>query len=320
MLDPNQCAAFADEVTRFSGEGKGKPAERSVVIARGNDELFADEDADLAIDVMSCTKSFTVTAAGLLVDAGKCMLDTKAADYLDFLRDDYAGVTIRHLLTMTSGYNAVGGTYGQQVDGNWTDGSTTFDQPAAPLFEPGTMWHYHDDAIRTLGLLLNTIAGENIDDLYRREVGDVIGLDFNWGSYHGGPIQPDSGSGVICSARDVVKHCRLWLNRGKHDDRQLLSEAFVEQATSLQTKGIPPYEGPFFRGLDGASRFGFMWRTNAGGDLPALPRDAFWISGWNHNRLFVAPSLDLIVTRTGIDGYVGDDLAKWNTAFETLLA
>jgi CubicO group peptidase (beta-lactamase class C family) len=70
--------------------------------------IWKGDNIDHVHGVWSCTKSFTSTVLGLLIEDGKCSLDTRAASVVPALRPHYSDVTLRHFATMTSGYRAVG--------------------------------------------------------------------------------------------------------------------------------------------------------------------------------------------------------------------
>jgi hypothetical protein len=44
-----------------------------------------------------------------------------------------------------------------------------------------------------------------------------------------------------------------------------------------------------------------LWRTNTEGELPQVPRDAYWGHGLGDNLIIVIPSLDMVIARTGND-------------------
>ena len=188
---------------------------------------------------------------------------------------------------------------------------------AAPLFPPGTRFHYHDDAMRLLGHILRQIAGEPLDALFRREVAEPIGMsNWHWDEYLSNGLGNDAASGFFTNALELAKLGRLWLDGG----RNVFARDWAALATSRQAADLPHYDGPWDRGLHVGNVFGFAWRSNAAGTFAHLPPDAFWASGWNHIKLYVAPSLGLIVARLGFDGAIPDDEARWDAAFAALLA
>ncbi|MEM8874449.1 MAG: serine hydrolase domain-containing protein [Planctomycetota bacterium] len=284
----------------------------TVTIVVGGELIHAGPCADERFNIMSVTKAATCTVAGHLVTQGKCTLDDPVAKWIDGFDDRYPAVTLRHLLTMTSGYNAKGGTYG--VD-ECSDGAIDFLDAADPVFDPGTMWHYHDDALRLLTVALPNIGGESLDAMLRKIVPTFT--DFEWIDYHGNGRGNDAGSGILTSARALSDFGRYWCAGASGVD-----PVFVADATRPQSAHLPEYRGPLYRGLggsDGGAAMGYLWRSNSNGCFPALPPDAFWISGWNHNRLFVVPSKQLVVTRTGADGYIDNTIGKWDAFFAALL-
>src|SRR5579871_3330081 len=78
-----------------------------IVLAKGyglaNVELNVPATAATVYEIGSITKQFTATAIMMLVEEGKIDLDEKIAKYLDGLPDAWSDITVRHLLTHTSG-------------------------------------------------------------------------------------------------------------------------------------------------------------------------------------------------------------------------
>jgi CubicO group peptidase (beta-lactamase class C family) len=65
--------------------------------------LWNGPNLDESFYVWSMTKSFTSVCCGLMVDAGLLDLDVPAMRWLPEFEKDYPTVTLRHLLTFTSG-------------------------------------------------------------------------------------------------------------------------------------------------------------------------------------------------------------------------
>jgi CubicO group peptidase (beta-lactamase class C family) len=301
---------------------------RSTVLIRDGGLVRAGDEAGATYNLFSVTKTVACTLALILVRDGRLDLDRPAADLVPVLHGLYPALTPRHLLTMTSGYDARGGRYGVPVDGpdhepgrpvldggGLSDGSLTPLDPADPLFEPGTMFHYHDDGQRLLGAVVRAVAGEPLEVLFEREVAGVIGMrGWWWDQYLSNGLGADAASGFFTNALELAKFGQFWLEGG----RGLLPAELVRTATSPRSAHLPHYRGPRFRGLAVGGVFGMAWRSNVSGHFAHLPADAFWASGWNHIKLFVVPSQRLVVARLGFDGAVPDDDAKWDGAFAEL--
>ena len=71
-------------------------------------------------------------------------LDTLARDYNPQLAEHYPAVTLRHLATMTSGIDGVGGSYDRDPAGRGDANALV--APAPPFFPPGTKYQYWDEA------------------------------------------------------------------------------------------------------------------------------------------------------------------------------
>ena len=126
-------------------------------------------------DLASLTKPLVTGALlALLVERGRVGLDSPVADYLpQFGEGDKRGVTVRHLLTHTSGLPAWLPLY-MEAD----EPSRVLDVIAARPLEqrPGARVVYSDLGFITLGLLAQTVAGSKLDELARREIFQPLGL------------------------------------------------------------------------------------------------------------------------------------------------
>src|SRR5687767_4974295 len=80
----------------------GRDGARELMIVRNGRIVWRGDNIDHVHGIWSCTKSFSSTVLGLLVEDDKCTLATRAASVLPAMKDHYAGVTLRHFTTMTS--------------------------------------------------------------------------------------------------------------------------------------------------------------------------------------------------------------------------
>jgi len=291
-----------------------------LVVIRHGRLIWKGENSDRRHGIWSCTKSFTSTVLGLLIADGKCSLDTKVADVLPELKLLYSEVTFRHLITMTSGYRAIG----DETSGSYRHGPsrTPFQPNPQPLFAPpGSQYAYWDSAMNMLALALTKIAGEPIEVLFRRRVATPIGMnDWDWGDYatvDGVVVNGGSGNGnrhIVISAREMARFGLLFLNKGNWNGQQPVPSAWVHDATRVQVPSTLPWAHPE-SDIDGRGCYGFNWWCNGVKPdgtqmLPAAPPDMFWASGHNNNKCFVIPSWHVVIVRLGLDGSAGDEV--WN--------
>jgi CubicO group peptidase (beta-lactamase class C family) len=283
----------------------GKDGINKVVILKGSKVLFKGDESETVQNVWSCTKSFTSTVLGLLVEEGKCTLDTRVMDFLPELRENYPDLTFRHLATMTSGYKAKGDDPAQ----GHGQTSTPFLPDPGPLSEPGKEFRYWDSAMNMFAAALTKVAGESIEGLFKRKIADPIGMNpekWDWkdfGEIEGITVNGGAGNknkGIFISATEMARFGRLFLNRGNWNGRKLISEGWVEEATSPQVRKLIP-------GND--TPYGFNWWTD--GRFPDAPDGTFAALGFNNNNCIVIPEWDMVIVRLGLDGAIDDE--KWNT-------
>lgn len=288
----------------------GVDGARGAMVIRNGYCIWRGDEVDREHDVRSCTKVVTSTVAGLLVDEGRCTMQTKACQYHEELKKDYADVELRHFASMTSGYNSVGGKYGCMVDGlHLNDGSLTPWMPREPVFAPGEYFHYHDNAMREYGDILSRIAGESLASVFKRKIADRIGMKrWYWTDYLANDRGNDPASAFYVSAVEFAKLGLLYLYDGNWNGEQLLSREWIRSATTSRTAGIPDYTGKFYRGIPGCSSYGYGWWVNTGEHndvaIPDMPAGSFHASGYNNNHMWVIPEWNMVVVRLGTDGSV----------------
>jgi len=300
---------LTDAVEYFKAHS-GRDGVRELIIVRNGRVIWLGDNVDKVHGVWSCTKSFTSTVLGLLIDEGKCTLETRAAEHLPELATHYPDVTLRHFTTMTSGYRAIG----DEPRGTYRHGPsrTPFDPSPEPLFSPpGSKFAYWDSAMNMFALVLTRIAGEPLEELFRRRIADPIQMNsskWDWGdlaTIDGIVINGGSGNSqkhMFISARDMARFGHLYLNAGRWNGQQLISRDWVRQATSVQVPATRPWQSR----SEGPGCYGFNWWTN--GQIPegqrkwpSAPAGTFAAEGHNNNRCFVVPEWNMVVVRLGLD-------------------
>lgn len=124
-------------------------------------------------DLASISKLFTSILAVQQLEQGALELATPVASYLpDFGRAGKQNMTIRHLLTHTSGFRAwiplySAPTYEEKVQ-------LVYDE--APVSAPGTAYLYSDLNMISLQLVLEEVTGRTLDVLLREEITKPLGL------------------------------------------------------------------------------------------------------------------------------------------------
>ncbi len=126
----------------------------------------------------SVSKSFTALAIMQLVEAGKLDLDAPVSRYLAWF-DRSETITVRHLLTQTSGFSTFEGRKGFM---GRSDDSQAFEKVArrmmrAPLANPpGQEWMYSNANYSLLGLLVEVASGQTYEDYMSEHIFEPLGM------------------------------------------------------------------------------------------------------------------------------------------------
>jgi CubicO group peptidase (beta-lactamase class C family) len=237
-------------------------------------------------DIKSATKGTAgATLLGLAVDSGLVKLDDPATEHYPSIgtesagnpRDRLAEITIRHLATMTAGFD---------------DG-----RPPKLVYRPGTQGIYSNDGSNMLAELLTLRFNEDLSTVFKREVMDPIGVrpaEWNWreNNYRAKTVKGlksrEFASGITITHRALARIGYLYLREGEWNGRRVLSREFIRTATR-------PTELPSF-----VPYYAFFWGSNGRGTFPDMPNDAYWALGLGDSFVLVCPSLDIVAVRLGL--------------------
>lgn len=281
----------------------GKDGLDEVFIVRNGYAIYQGDSVEKTHNIYSCSKSFTSTALGLMIEKGMCNLSTKASTIDPLLDSLYPNVQLRHFTTMTSGYSAKGVSRWNEPSEDW---SWTPYQPNAPYFEPGTAYAYWDEAQMMFGRVLTQIADESMFTFISRELTDKIGLEkWSWGTekeVNGTPIN-NGCTGVNLNAKQLARMGLLFLNEGNWNGEQLIDVDWVKQATSPQVSADIAVGETDRKHTDLRGRYGYNWWVRGDmGDMKDTPPKTFYMSGFNNNMCFVVPEWNMVIVRRGEDG------------------
>ena len=307
-VNPVRLEQAVDYLRQHSGTDKVD----ELVIVRNGRIIWEGENASNVHGVWSCTKSFVSTCLGLLIEDGRCTLDTLAHQYHSKLGSHYKDVQLRHFATMTSGYRAEAD---DNPSGSYTHGpSQTPFTPATPLFSPpGNQYAYWDSAMNEFAYVLTQIAEESLESLFERRIANKIEMNadqWRWGHFDVDGQTINGGAGnyskdIQISALQMARLGLLFLNRGKWDGETVLDEAWIDEATRIQVSVDTPNKWPA-SSIPGPGVYGFNWWRNGiqeDGRLKweGAPETTYAASGYNNNKLFVIPDWQTVVVRLGLD-------------------
>ncbi|MFD1037084.1 serine hydrolase domain-containing protein [Virgibacillus byunsanensis] len=222
---------------------------------------------DTIFDVASLSKIFTTTAAMKLYEDGQFKLDDPVADYIpDFAQNGKEDVTIRQLMTHTSGFTAWIPLY--------TVGETREDRLQHvfkyPLNNPpGSTYTYSDLNMITLAAIIERLSGKRLDEFVKENLTEPLGMDdtmYNpsedlkkntaateyqplidrglvWGEVHDENAWSLDGvaghAGIFSTANDIAKLAHMFINEGRYGSEQVLQPETIELLVQNQIPGFP---------------------------------------------------------------------------------
>lgn len=221
------------------------------VMTDGGAEFYRAQPSNLCQDSYSVAKAFTMTAVGLLCDAGKLSVTDSVADVLGVEENAdprWGRVTVDCLLRHRAGFAADLLDIDTQ-DASAYDGRDYLARVLAGGFssEPGTEYRYTDAAFYLLSRIVAARAGQPLD----RVLADALfrKMDFREAAWSRCPDgHPIGATGLYVAARDMVKLGWMLLNRGDYCGRRVLSEDWVDTVMQRGYEILPCGEGWFGKG------------------------------------------------------------------------
>lgn len=222
---------------------------------------------DVREEIHSVAKAVCVLAAGIAVDEGLVSLDAPVAEYVPdvVLGAGVEEVTLRHLLTMSSGIDL---PYSETLMTDWPDLAREFlGRPTS-----GRVFQYSNASSYTAMAVLASRTGDIVDYLRPRLL-DPLGLgDIAWERCPRGRVV--AGSGIALRTEEMSRLGRLIRDRGEWEGERLVSAALVDGMHSdwVASGQNPGYERYALAGWDGP---GPQWRLHgAHGQLILFAGDA----------------------------------------------
>jgi CubicO group peptidase (beta-lactamase class C family) len=150
-----------------------------IVVAKGYGRATLEHDVPVTTDTLfqsgSVGKMFTAAVVMTQVEHGKMKLDDPVTQYLPDAPGSWRPITIRHLLTHTSGIPNYGKNFDYRRD--YTDDELLKIGYALPLnFKPGARWSYSNTGYEVLGILVKKATGKSYLEILDAEVFKPLGM------------------------------------------------------------------------------------------------------------------------------------------------
>jgi CubicO group peptidase (beta-lactamase class C family) len=153
---------------------------------------------------------------------------------------------------------------------------------------PGGGYSYATASIHMASIMLRQVTGMELEEFVRRRLAEPMGWGrFGWGYKHYERVKHTTGGGgSAVRATDMLRFGYLLLREGRWGDKQIVPREYVQHCSRAS-----PYNPHY--------PYSLQFSVNSEGDVPELPRDAFWKRGSGGHALYVVPSLDLVVWKLG---------------------
>lgn len=305
-------AALHDVLARaFDGNSYGDGNETIGVVVVHRGQLIAERyrpgfGPHTPYRTWSVAKSITGALIGILVERGDLHLDGPAPIPEWGADDPRSGITVRHLLHMSSGLPRAGAVSYPVYFG----GADSIAEITRPELEvvPGTRWHY---ANRDTLLLVRSMRSVLGDERYHRFPYEA--LLWPIGMRHTTPELDAYGNFVLSSqvqstARDRARFGLLLAQDGVWKGQRVLPDGWVDLMRTRAPARATGLVGLWRHGPIGLVAYG--GQTWLPGGLLGLPDDTFAALGSRGQAIVVVPSRDLVVVRTGLDDEPGGVLFR----------
>ncbi len=190
---------------------------------------FGANDMRIWKSTFSACKSITSLAIGMLSDEGRLDLDEKVINIFDkhatpLLRVKLANLTVRDLLTMTSGI-----VFNEAISMTETDWVKSF-LNSTMKGEIGKTFNYNSLNTYMLSAIIRQITGEGLTEYLEKRLFKPLGItNVFWEKCPKGIEK--GGWGLYIRMEDMAKLGQLVLQKGKWNGEQLISEEYIAEAT-----------------------------------------------------------------------------------------
>ncbi len=264
----------------------------------------------------SVAKSFTSALVGIAIDEGYIKsVDDPIVNYLPELKArGFDAITIRNLLTMGSGIRYT------VAEWPWDEDALYFFYPNSREMllndteiaePPGQSFHYADFNVGLLTIILERTTHRSVSNYLQEKIWKPLGMEYpaTWSldSYEDG----FELTHVALNARaiDFAKFGQLFLDGGKWNGRQIISDRWVRESTAPDPNDRRPRETyPDWAAAGGYYKY--FWWGNA-----RTPDDYSYeaVGKWGQ-FIFVAPKANVVIVRTAAK--LGLDLTQWPQVFQ----
>lgn len=265
----------------------------------GSNGAYIQYDRDVLHFLASVTKSITSVLFGIALSRGYIhSIDDKLTyyfpEYSDILQGEKANITLRHLLTMTSGlaWDESSYPYGDRRN----DVTRLFYSPDPMRFilekplvsAPGASFVYKGGDTNLLGGIIRRASEYSLANFAEQYLFGPLNIEeYSWERLSMGEYF--ASGGLYMRPRDLAKIGYLFLNEGFWQGKHILDQNWIRDSQLIQVEATST---PWARG------YGYQWWIT---DFNSAGKTyhSFFAAGWGDQHLFIFPAQNMIVLFNG---------------------
>jgi CubicO group peptidase (beta-lactamase class C family) len=239
----------------------------------------------------SVAKSFTSTLVGVAIKDGYIKsIDDTVSEYIPDLKGSaYDNVTIKQLLTMTSGVKWNEDYADPQSDvalftahkaEPGVDVTVSYMRQLESEAPPGTKWVYKTGETNLIGVLASSAANKTLSEYLSEKVWKPFGMEQDATWLLGSTGHEISGCCIQAATRDYARFGLFIMGGGIADGQEVLPDNWLAEATTKQADIGMPGQG-----------YGYQWWT--------LDAGAYLAQGIFGQGIFIDPKRQLVIASNG---------------------
>lgn len=241
-------------------------------------------------NTFSVTKVFITTLVGIAIDEGMIKnVDQSITDFIPELLEEegFSEITIRHLLDHTSGIKFSAASFNPFSDNAryyYTKNLRKLVLKAELYKSPGVETHYSSVNVQLLAFILERATGSTLSSYLQEKIWQRIGMQYEatWSLDNKRKNSFEKGFSCLnCRAIDLAKLGRLYLNNGVTNNKHILPQSFINEATK--------------RGTTDGSSLDFHYNFSLG------PKQygSYFTRGLYGQLIYIYPKENIIIVRLG---------------------
>jgi CubicO group peptidase (beta-lactamase class C family) len=266
------------------------PRTTSVLVIRNGYIVFEEYykgDKKTQRGSWSITNAVTSALIGIAIDQGIIEnLDQKMIDFFpefesEELNSYVRNITIRHLLTMTSGFN-------DTISTKFIPKEMKNMLESSDHLPPGSTFSYNDNCAHLLSMIITKATGDTLEEYGRKHLFGPLGIaQYTWNGAYGFTFGADA---LYLTSRDMAKLGFLYIKGGTWGKKQIVPSEWVKDST--QRKVDLPQE---LQSRSGEG-YGFQWWM-----FSTHSYSGYMAAGLGGPYLCVVPDLGLVIVITSED-------------------